>query len=107
LYKLIIFGGNHSAKDIARRVGTTEAYVSKEKSKLKTAGLLISRDTEVISKTSQLKIYTSNSLLNVPQLDPEGLRKLYSEFGVGKKPDEIIVQYGFHAELVENEYQRF
>lgn len=33
--------GNHSAKDIARIVRTTEAYVWKEKSKLKTAGFLI------------------------------------------------------------------
>jgi hypothetical protein len=81
--------------------------VWKEKSKLKTAGLLICRDTEVISKTSQLKIYTSNSLLNVPQLDPEGLRKLYSELGLGKKPAEIIAEHGFHPELVENEYQRY
>ena len=97
---------NYSAKDIARMVGTTEAYVWKEKSKLKTAGLLIHRDTQVISKTSQL-IYTSHGLLNIPELDAEGLRKLYKEFGDGKRPAEIIAQYGFHPELVENEYQRY
>ena len=39
--------GNYTAKNIAKMVGTTEAYVWKEKSKLKTAGLLIKRDTEV------------------------------------------------------------
>jgi transposase len=99
--------GNHSTKNIARIVGTTEAYVWKEKSKLKTRGLLISRDTEVISKTSQLNIYSNNTLLSVPQLDTEGLKKLYSEFGIGKKPAEIIAENGFHPELVENEYQRF
>jgi biotin operon repressor len=99
--------GNHSTKNIARIVGTTEAYVWKEKSKLKTRGFLISRDTEVISKTSQLNIYSNNTLLSVPQLDTEGLKKLYSEFGTGKKPAEIIAENGFHPELVENEYQRF
>src|SRR6188472_971933 len=99
--------GNHSTKNIARIVGTTEAYVWKEKSKLKTRGFLISRDTEVISKTSQLNIYSNNTLLSVPQLDTEGLKKLYSEFGIGKKPAEIIAKNGFHPEVVENEYQRF
>ena len=99
--------GNHSAKDIARIVGTTEAYVWKEKSNLKTAGFLIQRDTEVISKTSQLKIYTNNRLLNLPELDQGGVRKLYHEFRLGKRPAEVIAEYGFHPELVESEYQRF
>jgi DNA-binding NarL/FixJ family response regulator len=61
--------GKYSTKDIARIVGTTEAYVWKEKSKSKMAGLLVRRDTQVISKTSRLSIYPNNSLLNVPQLD--------------------------------------
>jgi biotin operon repressor len=99
--------GNRSTKDIARIAGTTEAYVWKEKSKLKTAGLLISSDTEVISKTSQLNIYSNNSLLSVSQLDAEGLKKLYGEFVIGKKPAQVIAEYGFHPDLVENEYQRF
>jgi hypothetical protein len=99
--------GRYSTKDIARIVGTTEAYVSKEKSKSKTAGLLVRRDTQVISKTSQLSIYSNNSLLNVPQLDTEGLRKLYGELLNGKKPQEIIAENGFHPELVESENQRF
>jgi biotin operon repressor len=99
--------GNHSTKNIARIVGTSEAYVWKEKSKLKTRGFLISRNTEVISKTSQLNIYSNNTLLGVPQLDTEGLKKLYSEFGIGKKPAQIVAENGFHPELVENEYQRF
>jgi biotin operon repressor len=105
-FSQLLSEGNLSTKDIARIVGTTEAYVWKEKSKLKTSGLLISRDTEVISKTSQLNIYANNSLLSVPQLDAEGLKKLYSEFVIGKKPAEVIAEYGFHPELVENEYQR-
>jgi len=101
--------GNYTAKNIAKMVGTTEAYVWKEKSKLKTAGLLIKRDTEVISRTSQLNIYNSNnnSLLNIPQLAPEGLSKLYTEFRLGKRPAQVISEYGFHPELVESEYQRF
>jgi biotin operon repressor len=99
--------GNHSAKDIARIAGTTEAYVWKEKSKLKTAGFLIRRDTAVISKTSQVNIYTNNRLLNLPELDKDGVSKLYKEFLLGKRPAEVIAEYGFHPELVESEYQRF
>jgi hypothetical protein len=78
--------GRYSTKDIARIVGTSEAYVWNEKSKSKTAGLLVRRDTQVISKTSQPSIYSNNSLLNVPQLDTDGLRKLYGELLNGKKP---------------------
>lgn len=100
---------NYSTKNIAEMVGTTKGYVWKEKSKLKTAGLLIKRDTEVISRTSQLNINNgnNNSLLNIPQLAPEGLSKLYSEFRLGKRPAQVISKYGFHPELVESEYQRF
>jgi hypothetical protein len=46
-------------------------------------------------------------LLNVPQLDTDGLRKLYGELLNGKKPQEIIAENGFHPELVESENQRF
>ena len=46
-------------------------------------------------------------MLNVPQLDTEGLRKLYGELLNGKKPQEIIAENGFHPELVESENQRF
>lgn len=100
---------NYTAKNIAKMVGTTEAYVWKEKSKLKTAGLLIKQDTEVISRTSQLNIHNGNynSLLNIPQLTPEGLSKLYSELRLGKRPAQIISEHGFHPELVQNEYQRY
>jgi len=98
----------HSAKNIAEMVNTTEAYVWKEKSRFKNSGLSIRRDTKVISSKSQLKVYGSNnSLLNVPQLDPEGIKTLFSQFRLGNKPAQIISEYGFHPELVENEYQRF
>jgi biotin operon repressor len=99
--------GNHSDKEIARLVGTSEGYVWKEKSKMKTAGVLISRNTEVISNTSQLNIYAAPTLVNLPPLGPVEFMKLYSEFRIGKKPAEIISVYGFHPDIVEFEYQRF
>jgi hypothetical protein len=131
IIKLLLSEGNHSTKNIARMVGTTEAYVWKERSKLKTRDLLITRDTEVISRRSHealavtnspvnrifgaetpprvkhLNVQPNNVLLNVPQLDTEGLKKLYSEFRTGKKPTQIIAENGFHPELVESEYLRF
>jgi hypothetical protein len=45
--------------------------------------------------------------LNIPDLDSEGIKKLYSEFKAGKKPPDIIADQGFHPEVVEKEYQRF
>ncbi len=104
----LISEGNHSAKNIAEMVNTTVAYVWKEKSRFKNSGLSIRRDTKVISSKSQLKVYGSNNaLLNVPQLDPEGVKTLFSQFSLGNKPAQIISEYGFHPELVEIEYQRF
>lgn len=35
------------------------------------------------------------------------MRQLYDEFLFGKRPAEVIAEYGFHPELVESEYQRF
>ena len=100
--------GTYSTKDIAKIANTTEGYVSKEKSKLKTAGLLVRRDTQVISRTSShLSIYANNSLINVPQAETESLKILYRELMNGKKPQEIIAEHGFHPDLVESESQRF
>ena len=45
--------------------------------------------------------------LNIPDLDADGVKKLYSEFNAGKKPADIIANNGFHPEVVEKEYQRF
>jgi hypothetical protein len=45
--------------------------------------------------------------LNVPDLDADGVKKLYSEFNLGKKQADIIANNGFHPEVVEKEYQRF
>jgi uncharacterized membrane protein YheB (UPF0754 family) len=45
--------------------------------------------------------------LNIPDLDSEGMKKLYTEFEAGKKPSKIIADHGFHPEVVEKEYQRF
>jgi DNA uptake protein ComE-like DNA-binding protein len=74
----------YSTKDIARIARTTEGYVSKEKSKLRKAGILIQRDTQVISKTSRFSIVDNSSLINVPKADTESLRKLYDELLGGK-----------------------
>ena len=115
--------GKFSVKDIARIVHTTEANVYKEKSKAR--GLFIRRKTrsdEMVMvagesdsfaalPSQRLKPVSNNNnhypYLNVPDLDADGIKKLYSEFNVGKKPAEIIANNGFHPEVVEKEYQRF
>lgn len=104
----LLYQGTHTTKNIAKMANTTEAYVWKEKSRLKMSGHLVRHDKEIISKTRQINIFsTNNSLLSVPQVDPEGVRTIYREFGLGRTPPQIISEYGFHPELVEIEYQRF
>src|SRR5207247_6659915 len=44
---------------------------------------------------------------NIPELNEQGLKTLYTEFKDGKKPADIISQHGFHIEVIEKEYQRF
>lgn len=112
--------GKLSVKEIARIVHTTEANVYKERSKAK--GLLIRRKTrsdEMVMvagdvDTSSLPARRLKSegnnhyqYLNIPNLDSEGMKKLYSEFKEGKKPADIIADHGFHPEVVEKEYQKF
>jgi hypothetical protein len=100
--------GTHTARNIAKMADTTEAYVWKEKSRLKTSGLLVKQDTELVSKTRRINIFSGNSsLLSIPQANGEVVKIIYREFGLGKTPPQIISQYGFHPELVEIEYQRF
>jgi uncharacterized protein with PIN domain len=113
--------GKFSVRDIARIVHTTEANVYKEKSKAR--GLFIRRKTrsdEMVMvagesdsfaalPSQRLKPVSNNHYpyLNVPDLDADGVKKLYSEFNLGKKPADIIANNGFHPEVVEKEYQRF
>ena len=112
--------GKLSVKEIARIVDTTEANVYKEKSKSK--GLFVRRKTrsdEMVMvagepDTSSLPSRRLKSegnhhypYLNIPDLDSEGIKKLYTEFNAGKKPPNIIADHGFHPEVVEKEYQRF
>jgi hypothetical protein len=113
--------GKFSVKDIARIVHTTESNVYKEKSKAR--GLFIRRKTRsdemvlvagesdsLLALPSQrLKPVSNNDYhyLNVPDLDADGVKKLYSEFNLGKKPSDIIANNGFHPEVVEKEYHRF
>ena len=109
-----------SVKEIARIVNTTEANVYKERSKAR--GLFVSRKTrsdEMVMvagdvDTSSLPARRLKSeynhhypYLNIPDLDSEGIKKLYTEFNAGKKPPNIIADHGFHPEVVEKEYQRF
>ena len=116
--------GKYSVKDIARIVHTTEANVYKEKSNARS--LFKSRKTrsdEMVMVTGESNSFANLSsqrlksegnnnnnhyhYLNIPDLDPDGIKKLYSEFKTGKKPADIIADHGFHPEAVEKEYQRY
>jgi hypothetical protein len=112
--------GKFSAKEIARIVHTTEANVYKERSKAR--GLYLRRKTrsdEMVMVAGDLDASSLPSrrlksegnhhyqYRNIPDLDSEGIKKLYTEFKEGKKPAAIIADHGFHPEVVEKEYQRF
>jgi hypothetical protein len=113
--------GKFSVRDIARIVHTTEANVYKEKSNAK--GLFIRKKTRsdemvmVAGESDSLVALPSQRLkpegnnhypyLNIPDLDADGVKKLYGEFKANKKPADIIADHGFHPEVVEKEYKRF
>jgi biotin operon repressor len=117
----LLSSGNQSAQEIAMTVGTTPANVWKEKSRLKSRGLLLSRRTveQSTKKTNDETILVSADerrsrsdnnyyrFLNLPQLDTNAVKKLYDEFRTGKKPIDIIADNGFHPEVVANEYKRY
>jgi len=117
---------NYNTQEIAKFVDTTPAYVWKEKSKLKTEGLMLRsqrRNVQVSERKDEVFIIPEDGrrrrsldpynysphyrFLNVREIDEEGLRTMYSELKDGKKPADIIAHYGFHPEVVEKEYQRF
>jgi hypothetical protein len=49
----------------------------------------------------------SDQFLNLPKLESSDLKKLYKEFSAGKKPVDVIANFGYHPEIVESEYNRF
>jgi hypothetical protein len=117
----LISNGNDNAQEIAQIVGTTPANVWKEKSKLRRrSGLLLGRRTvELSSKKTkdEMLILSADDRqkpdtnhyqhLSIPALDMEGMKKLYTDFKMGKKPIDIIAEHGFHPDVVEKEYRRF
>jgi hypothetical protein len=116
----LISDGQYSDMDIARIVGTTIPNVWKEKSTLRKSGVLVRHRVERSDRTllvnpaaqgvyaTQRKAGTLEyqELLNIPPIDSEGMKKLYTDILAGKKPDEIIAEHGFHPSVVEAEYHR-
>jgi biotin operon repressor len=116
----LVSDGQYTDEDIARMVGTTIPNVWKEKSTLRKSGVLvrhrIERSDRTLLVTSAAQgVYASQKktasleyqqLLNIPPIDSEGIKKLYTSIIAGKKPDEIIAAYGFHPAVVETEYHR-
>ena len=47
------------------------------------------------------------NILNIPPVDSEGIKKLYTEFKNKKRPVDIIAEHGFHPAVVEVEYKRY
>ena len=128
----LVSDGSMTPKDIALKVGTSVENVWKEKSLLKSReGLVLSRSTTQKSKkqsemilfnpeehgdrssTAPMQVRSRVStglidyLIDIPHLGSEDLKTLYREFKSGKKPIDILAEYGFHPEAVEIEYRRF
>jgi hypothetical protein len=113
----LISDGQYSDMDIARIVGTTIPNVWKEKSTLRKSGVLVRHRVERSDRTLLLTsaaqgVYAPQrnleyqELLNIPPIDSEGMKKLYTDIIAGKKPNEIIAEHGFHPSVVEAEYHR-
>jgi hypothetical protein len=139
---------HYSDDDIARIAHTTKQYVWKEKNRMVSEGLLVSRrrtlkitaerndetTTLVLSQAAAnsqegrgaaaVQLSSPSSAmsssartnassegyarhLNIPPVDSEGIKKLYTEFKNKKRPVDIIAEHGFPPAVVEVEYQRF
>ena len=117
----LLSSGNQSAQEIAMIVGTTPANVWKEKSRLRSRSLFVSRrtveqstkkmnDETIVVSADERRSRSNNSyyrFLNLLQLDMNAIKKLYDEFRTGKKPVDIIADNGFHPEVVAREYERY
>ncbi|MGA9154286.1 MAG: hypothetical protein WBZ36_27200 [Candidatus Nitrosopolaris sp.] len=116
----LISNGEYSDEDIAKIVGTTIPNVWKEKSTLRKSGVLVRHRVERSDRTlfvtsgaqavygtqSKAAIAEYHELLDIPPIDSDGMKKLYSAIITGKKPAEIIAEHGFHPAVVETEYAR-
>jgi hypothetical protein len=120
ILKMLLDKNHHSAREIARAVGTTEGNVFKEKSKLKAQGVLTDQSFSVFSHSigdetltlarAEARTLTRpdpGTLTDIPPLGQEDLKKMYVEFQKGKTPVEVIASNGFNPMLVEYEYNRF
>jgi len=116
----LVSDGRYSDEDIARIVGTTIPNVWKEKSTLRKSGVFVRHRVERSDRTLLVAsaaqgLYATpkktasleyQELLNIPQIDSEGMKILYTNIIEGKKPNEIIAAHGFHPAVVETEYHR-
>jgi hypothetical protein len=127
----LVSEGKLTAKEIALELDTTVQNVWKETSLIRSRGELVIRNSIAQQSNKSRMIFLNpaeeqrgagtlgfnkilhkstsllNDLIDIPQLDSEGLKILYREFKSGKKPIDILAEYGFHPEIVEGEYQRF
>jgi hypothetical protein len=112
IYELLLLG--RSAQSIAEAVPTTVANVWKEKSILKTRGILgiqqprSSRPSEGENgiQTDSLQKKNSERFTRMSSITPN-FQELYRLFEEGNKPIYIILHYNFHPEIVEKEYDRY
>jgi hypothetical protein len=112
IHELLLLG--HSAQSIAEAVPTTVANVWKEKSILKTKGILgiqqprSSRPSEGENgiQTDLLQKRDSERFTRMSSITPN-FQELYRLFEEGNKPIYIILHYNFHPEIVEKEYDRY
>jgi DNA-binding Lrp family transcriptional regulator len=116
----LISDGRYTDEEIAKIVHTTIANVWKEKSTLRKSGVLVRHRVERSDRTLLVTsaaqgVYATpkktasleyQELLNIPPVDSEGMKKLYTNIIEGKKPNEIIAAHGFHPAVVETEYHR-
>ena len=116
----LISNGEYSDEDNAKIVGTTIPNVWKEKSTLRKSGVFVRHRVERSDRTLLVAsaaqgLYATpkktasleyQELLNIPQIDSEGMKILYTNIIEGKKPNEIIAAHGFHPAVVETECHR-
>jgi len=76
-----------------------------------TGGVQLSSHSSAISSSARTNARSNTEgyarHLNIPPVDSEGIKRLYTEFKNRKRPVDIIAEHGFPPAVVEVEYKRF
>jgi hypothetical protein len=107
--------GGHSDTEIIRMTGSTDPYFRKVKSLWKTGKKLETNNMASAKDNNSHDILHKNKpdvtqvaqLKECDKLTRDERKAVWSMFGPGKTPADVIRRYGFTPEVIESEYKKY